>query len=615
MPDDVGRSAVSSTPHGGKNISEDALILVSDLHIVTYQFVRFSKMTRLVALTLEGRAYSRDIFGGNILAPRDRLGEAGTYDDVAEALGLSHVRYPGGSLTEFTFDISNPNASRVIDAKTGSEVDFLPFDAFLAWAGEGGLSVTIVLPTRTSFGTTTDANGDRYPEIDEAALRGFVRDTLDGRHGQAEIRAFEIGNEYWGSGEMSSVEYGRLAGEMAAILKEELDAHPAGAEVDVVVQIGQNYGQARLEGVYAPEGAPDAQLAALAEDYGMPFPREIFLYGNGDVAWPKVQNALLLREFDDPAEIRAVDGVALHIYGRGLDRPDHWDFDYRLAEAFFTPKFGDVQRYVTEWNSFSEAFTTPEAERYGLIQAREMLQITEAMTTHRVEAAHIWAVQQNTATDLSGNEGQAALTVAGEMFRLMSESLPGLTKVDLAGSTARETEVEADGVAVHVFAAEDRMVMFIAATGRDGAEVALDTSALFVDPGSVSAVILGVEPGDDPASRRAEPLLEEIDPASILTPGGLAARLDGHEILRVEFASPTWTGGFARILAGESSSPAPQPDPGLPILPPIEGDDPDGQAPPEDGEDHDEGDGGIGGALGLIALPLLLLMALASGGR
>lgn len=565
-------------------------------------------MQRLVALSLEGQAYGPEIFGGNILANRDRLGTDGTYDDVLDRLGISHLRYPGGSLTEFTFDMGNPDADLVTDAETGRTGPFVPYGQFMEWAEAEGISVTVVLPTRTQLGTETDENGDRHPEIDQETLRGFISDTLDGRYGSPEIRAFEIGNEYWGSGQMSSVEYGRLSSEMALIVKDELDDHPAGADVDVVIQIGQNYGSARLEDVYGPEGDADAQLAALSEDYGIDFDRETFLYGSGDVAWPKVQNVLLLQAFDTPEKIAAVDGVALHIYGRGLDNPNSWDFDYRLVDTFFDPKFGEIERYVTEWNSVSAAFTVPEAERFGLGQAREMLQLTEAMTSNGVDAAHVWAVQQNTATDLSGDEGQAELTVAGEMFRIMAESLPGLAKVDLAGSTGRETELEADGAAFNVFAASDRMVMFIAA-GDEGADIDVDASRLFSDPGEISAVILGVEYGDDPLSRRAAPHLETVDPEDVLEDDVISLRLDPNEILRLEFSNPTYDPYFERMLG-------PRAEEGLDdLIPsvPVPEDEEDQDLGREDLEDVAEDGADVFASLGFLALPLLILMAMAGG--
>ncbi|MFP3656811.1 hypothetical protein SB777_38495, partial [Burkholderia sp. SIMBA_052] len=77
-------------------------------------------------------------------------------------------------------------------------------------------------PTRTYLSEATDENGNREPDFDHEELYGFVRDVVRGVHGNREIAAFEIGNEYWGSGQMSSVEYGRLSSEMSSVIDQAL---------------------------------------------------------------------------------------------------------------------------------------------------------------------------------------------------------------------------------------------------------------------------------------------------------------------------------------------------------------------------------------------------------
>jgi len=57
-------------------------------------------MQGIAAERLLGQEIGPSYFGANILATRDRLGPDGTYDDMANQLGINAVRYPGGSLTE-----------------------------------------------------------------------------------------------------------------------------------------------------------------------------------------------------------------------------------------------------------------------------------------------------------------------------------------------------------------------------------------------------------------------------------------------------------------------------------------------------------------------------------
>ena len=206
-------------------------------------------MIYLNAQSLGANEYTSDIFGANVLSSRDKIGEEGTYDEKVEALGVDHIRYPGGSLTEDYFDLRDPNKSSAIDPDTGNQVDLIPYSDFMAYAEENDIDVTVVLPTRYYLSQETDENGHRTEAIDDAVLREFIRDTLNGEYGEPTVRAFEIGNEYWGSGEMSALEYGRVSSRMAEIIQDEISKHPEAdvfEDIDILVQNGQNYGSSRL---------------------------------------------------------------------------------------------------------------------------------------------------------------------------------------------------------------------------------------------------------------------------------------------------------------------------------------------------------------------------------
>lgn len=492
-----------------------------------------------------------DLFGANILATVDRLGAVGTYDDVIQSIGATHVRYPGGSLTEEFFDLSDPTRDMVESVITGEASSFLPYDEFMSWAEDNNLSVTIVLPTLTQMGQATDANGDRFPDIENDVLRQFITDTLDGKYGAPEIKAFEIGNEYFFSGEMSSVEYGRLASEMAVIIQEEIDTHPQAAqfsELDILVQMGVNHGYARLDKVYADVGTGAEQLEAVETDYDITLPADKFLFSSGEVAWARVQSALVANEFDTAEEREAVDAIVAHVYGRGLDAESSWYFDYRVIDASMAETFPDVTKYLTEWNSKSAEFTTDEAERFGLEQAHEMLHMVHQMTDYNVEAAHVWPVQQNTATDLSGPEGQTDLTVAGEMFRIMSEHLPGTYSVRMDGARPGFDEVSTMHSDYWMFAGPEKSSLFVFADEEQPEAISLDLFEIFTTFGTVNVQKLGVEPGDDPVSRDAQPVLETLEPSAIFTGRTANITMEPYEILHISFENPTYTSRFGQLV-------------------------------------------------------------------
>ena len=255
------------------------------------------------------------LFGGNVLAPR------GDHSDAIAALGVTGLRYPGGSLTEHMFDITNPNATELVDQRTGELRRVLPLDDFLAYAQAASQPVTIVVPTRTQLTESVDENGDRMPNISESDLRSFVAGVVSG---DAEIAAFEVGNEYWGIG-MNAVEYGRVSSQMAAIIDSELAA--AGADdVDIIVQKGNNFGSSRISDEFT--GVPaDEVFTDLNETYGTALGGDA-LFPSGEINWAFVNSKLVLSGFDD-AEIQSVDGVVTHIYSRGPSLPHTKIFRFR----------------------------------------------------------------------------------------------------------------------------------------------------------------------------------------------------------------------------------------------------------------------------------------------
>jgi len=205
---------------------------------------------------LKGSRATEEMFGGNILATRGAMTGLGCYDELVEDLGVSGLRYPGGSLTEYNFDITNPNAEEVTCSKTGETSDFIPLSEFMFYASENGHYVTIVIPTRDQLNQIRDENGNREPDIDEAELRIFINDVATGVYGDADIAGFEIGNEYWGSGDMNAIEYGQLSSQMALIVDDELDIVAGDTGIDtedisVLIQMGANFGTSSLSREYA----------------------------------------------------------------------------------------------------------------------------------------------------------------------------------------------------------------------------------------------------------------------------------------------------------------------------------------------------------------------------
>ena len=572
---------------------------------------------------ISNNPYVEAHFGGNYLANSDRVTEQGTFDEAVTAIGLEALRYPGGALTEQNLGILTPEEGEIIDRETGEPIDITEISDFTAYAEEQDLAVTFVLPTRVFVGEETDENGDRFAQVDEEAVRHFVTQATDGSlGGMPRIQAFEIGNEYWGAGEMSAVEYGRVASDMATIIDDQLNQVPnaqAYEDTDILVQMGTNYGSSNLSDDF--EGTPQEQLAAVNETYGLSLPEDKFIYADGDVAWSKVANEVLINEFDEGAEKEAVDGVVAHVYSRGEDTPYSRYFELSQVNDTWLEDNPDLKVYATEWNLKRTVDPTRD-EEYGLKQAHEMLNVVEAFDWGNVDAAHVWPVQMASRTGLTGVEGEEAVDVPGEMFRLMSETLPGTRPLDLKGSQGRETELQGETADVHSFWAEDRFVTFLASNSDETTEQIVDFQNLVTDPGEMAITRLGVEEGENPTASDSPPKVTEETPGELFEDGMLITDLAPQEILMIEMTNPTYTDEVQAQAAsldlpddGSSSGGSDDGSDGsggdLPTGNPGDGgggDEPESPeaAPPE----PDDGGGGGGEAallLALGALPLLLL--------
>jgi hypothetical protein len=513
-------------------------------------------MPEIAAFGFMGSQASQGLFGANVLATRSSLEQGGDYDRLIEELGVGSFRYPGGSLTERYFDITDPNASVVTDRDTGELRDFIPLNEALAYAGEEGLSVTIVIPTRNLLSDTADANGDRFAAIDEDALRGFVRDVVNGVHGDAEIEAFELGNEYWGSGQMSSVEYGRLASDMAVIVNDELDAQ--GSDADIIVQSGANFNFARLNDQFSDDMSGADIIADLNAIYGLNLGDDS-LFSSGEVNWTQVANEMILSEFDTEAEQQAVDQVAVHVYSRGQVNEGQRSFFLNTTDETWGEQMPDAQIAVTEWNTAGNTGSLDRNSDYGLYQSHEMINIMEEFLRYDVEQAHVWPLIQNTPNTLSVDDGQADLTPGGAMFNMMQEALPGKTALDLTPESGADTEVEEDGIALHGFWEPDELLFYVAATQEGGADTSVDFSGLVSDTGRVEISVLGVAEGAAAGSNTSDAVVEAVDPAALLDGTTLSVRMDQGEIMQVRMFGFTPSEEFQNVISEDAPEALPAP--------------------------------------------------------
>lgn len=561
-----------------------------------------------------GSTITSAIFGGNILANRGPMTGPGSYAEAVDALGVTNLRYPGGALTEFYFDIENPDAQVAYHAVTSEVSSFIPISQFMSFAEAHGHPVTIVIPTRFMLGDSTDAAGNRMPDIDQFALRNFVHDVASGVYGRAEIAGFEIGNEYWGSGNMNSVEYGRLAAEMAIIIDDELKVVAEEYAIDtepmrVLVQMGHNYGTANLSSEYAGWSATDA-IEDLAELYPEARLGPHTIRANDTVNWTAVNNELVIMGFDSAESREAIDGVIAHVYSKGSDTSRYFDLNTISRVWMNYEDFRDLEIHVTEWNLKTDSGPDRYTD-YGLNQANEMLDLVETFAELGIDQAHVWPLFQNSANALSRGFEFSDPTPAGEMFSMISRNLVGKSMVDLTPSGDRETELETETADIHLFSGDDELVFYFVSTAPAEATTSVDISDLMQGFDSIEATVLGVAEGDATGSYASRATVEPRDAGEVYKDGVLTATLSSREIMQVVIRGVVpmqETGGVQQVEAYSSDLfTFPEAD----ALPQVAQDQE--SEMPDDGDDGapEDGGGGGGGAILMALAPFLMLLGMA----
>ncbi len=451
----------------------------------------------------------QQMFGTNMLFDRDEVGPDGTFDDSMRALGISDVRFPGGSITEWYFDINDPDATLVWAPDRDAWREVMPLTEFLTWAAAEDVGVNLVVPTGSLM--AEGPSGDRQVKATaEADLYRYFTDVLGGKYGAARIDTFEIGNEYWLGAELNHVEYSRVSNLMAETAQRAIDDHRAREglgegwqEPDISIQIGQ--------------------------------------YGRYSTTPGYVQNQQLI-QWLTPEAAAAIDAVVVHYYTRGdygeidnfgyyFDRLDSWADDPRLA---------DIEFHVTEWNVNNQL-----SAELGLQQASAMWFMFAEMMVRGVDVAHVWPIQQNNKTNLSGNEGQTDLTLAGEAFRLLSEAVVG---TELTHRTAW------DSGSAWVYDGDGETHVFIASRSAEASTVRLDREDLGIGGQTWWKTTLGTDGAPD--DHRAKPVLElraDVQPDW----DTLVFDLEPYEVVRATFYDPSFPSGpeaeFPDALIGSAS--------------------------------------------------------------
>ena len=424
-----------------------------------------------------------DHFGSNFLANRDghnqTIGEEGVFDEASAWAGATDLRYPGGTLAEKYFDLTDmrhleAGGAHTIEAHNFTDptdtTNLTSLGAFMDHAAETGNTVTVVVPTIRYIEVLTGDDAEAIARV-EADLKDFIARAVAHPNGGV-ISAFEIGNEYgaW------------MDGHNGDLLESTRDFAVLVRNFSVWIE------EALVESGLAPEAMPDIIAQTGFFKYGekgnAPLLNDLFDEGL-ETEYAHVES---LEDF-----FAAIDGVANHFYpdmpwADAANGQENLDKDLALLQDWQTAfdeyakahglESRDLRLLASEWNLKNGAFG--DGEVAGVQAAVGVVSMFHQMVSGGVDGMQAWPILQNNEnTFLSGrSEEDLEVGFTGAAFILMRSLLPGMS-VD---GERTDYDTDGDGVAdlfIYRFVQDGKILTF-ASSSRD-AEVSLDFAAYGLD--------------------------------------------------------------------------------------------------------------------------------------
>ncbi|WP_174147252.1 calcium-binding protein [Leisingera sp. ANG59] len=461
---------------------------------------------------------SEDHFGVNLVTIYDEeYGEASSnLSSLVEEMGITNLRYPGGAATEYYFDMADPNADV---SNAAPEQTLLPMDQMFEQAGMSGLSVSVVVPTRTAFernaseamlqgdyGNRRDISSE-YLENLSFFLKELVSEAMENG---VRISAIELGNEFWGSGEMTASEYGYLVSHLLPFI-EEFFIQINMAAPDLIVQSTSS-----ASAVYSPREDtvvyidPEMDMHGIYsrgyidENFGGVVPEGWIaarVEGQGS-AYSQVSE-IVSQINNVPGSADLVDGVLHHYYvSTGLSSVDEANSfmfsQYARFEELLqrSTTLAPLSFHVTEWNS---NFYGENAR--GMEHAFMIVEMFYEQITHGIDVSQIWPLTFDTTQSITLTDvAQENLTIAGETFSLMRETLVGMSPV-LDWSV--DGEIDAHGFS----SGEDFVFVVSERSGEEHESTTLDFSEIVGDDYYFIRTTMLTDGGQGGADHRATPVL------------------------------------------------------------------------------------------------------------
>ena len=457
--------------------------------------------------TLSSERVTSELFGGNLLFKFNLVSQGNSsFVGAADLLGITGLRYPGGTMTEQDFDVTNPDAR---PESLPDSMDFVGISDFLRFAQASGRAATVVLPTAKLYDGTPDGKSDTLRVLDQDYLKdvaSYVQllltrgDTGTTSLPDTPIQAFEIGNEFWGSGNMTATEYGRAVNALLTRISEVYDEvlEPGQHRPEILIQMGSPWGEQFSTGLYS---------------------------GQEWLAKVDRSNQNIIDQIKDPKAIAMIDGLVEHYYYDGrtselAETQSVLNYIDRDLKVWAAAGFGDLDLHFTEWNAKQD-----NTAQFGLKGAGVLIEQMEYMVELGVDSAFAWPVQ-GWPNSLAGRpETTPTLTPVGAAFQLMAESLDGMHVV--------ESNISGGMLEVNAFASQSNVVFFAMSRSDVAQQVSIDVSGLVSGYTSFAGLRIGIGPGvavDDPM---AAAVVQSVDFGAAGDGNTITLTLKPYEIVRI----------------------------------------------------------------------------------
>ncbi len=412
-----------------------------------------------------GNTITDELLAINMRSHHNRTDPGSDFRQTLDHMDTNSIRFPGGTVTEEHFDLSDPNATRVENIVQVIHPDLIParsdvpivrtvtpLSDYLSLVNELGGEPVVVLPTYRYFdqATRTLTSGA------EAEIRTFVRELMNDTYGNVEQVTLEIGNEFYQSRfNWTDAEFGALQSQIAEWIDDEVSSLGLRDDLTLLAQGGRSL----------------------------------------------AQNQSLASEFPGGADA-TVDGVILHFYGTnagGDPLAMGRNISRELAETkqAWEPKLGaDFDIAVTEWNVGESGEDTTVVN--GIMRSAPLLFMFAEMVRGGVDTSMIWAARTDGPAGLSVRADPGSeLSPTGYFYKILSESVDGLRMVDSGASSYLRDSGGTHIGYTYSFEGEDRSVTYFASGVSQNIELSADMSQQIREGAFVFARILGVAPGDD----------------------------------------------------------------------------------------------------------------------